>query len=1287
MAGEPQKPAAPPPPAGASFWRRVAQLAGVDDEIDAVSAAVIAAQNWAQSKLPPPAALPTIAADLQARQAALDQRKQQQWDAISAPVSRFFGSAPVQQAGRHLKEKYYDVPADVQGLSERLQSTVTERGDTRRAELEAAGLSALDPMFALRDEWLPNLAIGTAADSTSAFGAASNLDLPIGPAAKAVGGVASHAGMLPGFFSRVERVAAKVPAKGIHPNKLLSELRSGASQEEILYRKINDLIAGKGNQLITKAELDAHLAAHPAPEIGQTVLGGPNPARLSTLPPGHSIQPLATDPLTQGGQEYAWVDPSGVGRRLHSSSPEDAAQFALDILNRERPRTLPTRHGSYTLPGGENYREALTTLPVEQQKQGMYRAHITRPSDGRTTWKSDDSGGFVSGSQLNRLRSEYEPKGYTVHAEEVPTPAPAYQSTHWDQPNVLLHTRSNERTLAPAPMRSIPEIERIVQDVVGAQFPEHIAWNGPHQAVRQGLISYDEAALYGQSRGFTNYPHAPTGPRGRFIEEVQSDLHKQGEKEGYQPPGARRAVNETRARLDEVDAQLRAYRSRFDAEYTAAHPPDPLSYEQWLADEILPAYRGPEHDATNRRVYNSDITQGKHSAQNRLARERADAYYGDPTAQALADQQRDAQLAHDQARIAASTGVPDVPFKDTWPDLALKQQLLDAAHRQDLDWLGLSGAQTHVDRYGTERLTWVPEGRGFRVKWEPQVGGDALGGDQDIGQAALARGLIENTDAYVETPEQLDALLGYGSDLKLEKAWKRIQASPEGGTYLPRKEGMEAFYDRALPAKLQRLLKPFGGTVERGAVPVQKDVVIPNGREVFYVTDEEGARITPYYATEAAAENYIRTGNQGEWPEEFSMASMRRDLPTTQTVDEPAWIARLSPEMKERIRQQGFPLMSFVPPVAVGAGAAAAASASGEEGEGSGLTAGLMAAAPFLPGVGGDLAGLARRERQGLRAFHGSPHDFDRFDLSKLGTGEGAQAFGHGLYFAENEGVARDYRNRLARGILVNKEPPPDPLRKALEFVDANVLRTEGPERALQHAIARMEEQSKFYRSAYMVPEDTSENLYDLAAKRLRTVDPASLSQPGKMYEVNLDVDPQHLLNWDRPIAEQSRLVQNAVVPHLRDLDQHMKAERARQLARGTDAFGKPFKADRLARLQAMVPDPIDRPGSDAYRMMGFAPGDAPLNQEVGYQRSSEALRKLGIPGLSYLDGASRGAGTGTRNYVMFDDARVDILRKYGFLPPLAGAAAAAQFGQFNAPDPAAPPVPPLTPPDRDSPY
>lgn len=44
-----------------------------------------------------------------------------------------------------------------------------------------------------------------------------------------------------------------------------------------------------------------------------------------------------------------------------------------------------------------------------------------------------------------------------------------------------------------------------------------------------------------------------------------------------------------------------------------------------------------------------------------------------------------------------------------------------------------------------------------------------------------------------------------------------------------------------------------------------------------------------------------------------------------------------------------------------------------------------------------------------LNAWHGSPHSFDRFSTTAIGTGEGAQAFGWGLYFTDLEGIARNY--------------------------------------------------------------------------------------------------------------------------------------------------------------------------------------------------------------------------------------------------------------------------------------
>ncbi|MGL4556087.1 MAG: hypothetical protein ACRCV5_01190, partial [Afipia sp.] len=96
-------------------------------------------------------------------------------------------------------------------------------------------------------------------------------------------------------------------------------------------------------------------------------------------------------------------------------------------------------------------------------------------------------------------------------------------------------------------------------------------------------------------------------------------------------------------------------------------------------------------------------------------------------------------------------------------------------------------------------------------------------------------------------------------------------------------------------------------------------------------------------------------------------------------------------------------------------------------GGGAGLALGMAGMIPGAP------------KGKGIRAFHGSPHDFDRFDVSKIGTGEGAQAYGHGLYFAESEGVAKSYRDKL-QDVKYGGSPidPSDPSHVARAFLESN---------------------------------------------------------------------------------------------------------------------------------------------------------------------------------------------------------------------------------------------------------
>src|SRR4051812_38952092 len=172
--------------------------------------------------------------------------------------------------------------------------------------------------------------------------------------------------------------------------------------------------------------------------------------------------------------------------------------------------------------------------------------------------------------------------------------------------------------------------------------------------------------------------------------------------------------------------------------------------------------------------------------------------------------------------------------------------------------------------------------------------------------------------------------------------------------------------------------------------------------------------------------------------------------------------------------------------------------------------------APEMKGLGLDAAAMKvlRDMTPGFRAYHGSPHSFDQFSSDKIGTGEGNQAYGHGLYLADSEGVARSYRDALS-----DHPPPATPTEAAAQYLHAY-----GGDR--EAAIARMADHAQ---GGMGFPEPTMVNIRQGLAllKSGAPVEPAA--QPGHMYEVNVATDPAHFLDWDTPLSEQHSAVQDLV--------------------------------------------------------------------------------------------------------------------------------------------------------------
>ena len=261
------------------------------------------------------------------------------------------------------------------------------------------------------------------------------------------------------------------------------------------------------------------------------------------------------------------------------------------------------------------------------------------------------------------------------------------------------------------------------------------------------------------------------------------------------------------------------------------------------------------------------------------------------------------------------------------------------------------------------------------------------------------------------------------------------------------------------------------------------------------------------------------------------------------------------------------------------------------------------------------LGAAVQGEKQGIRAYHGSPNDFDKFDMRQIGTGEGAQVYGHGLYFAEKEGVARSYRNNLS-----------GPYQFSIDG-----RRLAGLER---NAAAAMHEVGGSHRRA--IDEVVGDGPLKPIIERWERDGIAPVRDRdlnGRMYEVRINADPEDFLDWDKPLAQQSEAVQKAVHSAV--------AERLDDLERVHAYQQKNFKGGALPQTIRN----LERAKAIA---AGKIPEDAMVSDVLPGSEGAAKLREAGIPGIKYLDGNSRAAGEGSRNYVVFDDSLVEILRKYG---------------------------------------
>lgn len=263
------------------------------------------------------------------------------------------------------------------------------------------------------------------------------------------------------------------------------------------------------------------------------------------------------------------------------------------------------------------------------------------------------------------------------------------------------------------------------------------------------------------------------------------------------------------------------------------------------------------------------------------------------------------------------------------------------------------------------------------------------------------------------------------------------------------------------------------------------------------------------------------------------------------------------------------------------------------------------------------------------RAFHGTPHKVDRFALAKIGTGEGAQAFGWGLYFASERAVGEHYRQALSGTHVETSRGP----MGYSELVDALIPKDAAP--ALSSAMRA--QANDIARAILTDGKDAAAvleglrggryaRMYKAIADTLEALAP--VRQNGNLYEVEIP-EPGDMLQWDSRIDRQPESIRRKLVAA------GLVTGSTRTYYRGEgmeNASSVPFPGATPEEITS-----IEDAGT------GQTLYEALSRRFGGDRAASEALAKAGIPGLRYRNGASRTKDAGGHNFVVWDEAAIEI--------------------------------------------
>jgi len=679
----------------------------------------------------------------------------------------------------------------------------------------------------------------------------------------------------PGFYSGLLRAVENLKQEKAPAAQWLGTIRNqpGVRPEEIAWLGLDDWL-GRQTGTVTKAQIADFVRA--------------NQVQVSEVQKGAPIEPADIAAKRTRFQELNDID-DGVGpyrgrrRDLTSDEADEMRRLSMDLSTAPNPwlTSTPGKFETYQLPGGENYRELLLTLPERPNiNTNTIWSWQYRAEGGTALTRQDAQARVIEAARRPGLTfgRQSAPTDEQIFAEARIEPTqdqsdnagPNYRSPHWDEPNVVAHVRFNERTDAEG--KKVLFIEEIQSDWMQQGRKHGFRGQRIPANVSDALIEWGKAksAKYGN---------------GIDITTAQQAIDNYG-------------VVEAQQVADKFDYQIKAGSQAVpDAPFKTTWPELAMKrMVRWAAENGFDRIAWTPGSVQIERYWGNQsvsdaVDRFKEIAKPQSVRELAENIFGREMAASMPLQSVDggmlSVMQHDQVRRNIIVNTP-VDVMDLLRAHQLSPEQLFSNDRVVADRLSVDSRRRVIAGIlSASRLT----GASIRAKLGALKPG---GSDVEILPALRASQLNSREVAGLLSPQsifhlgtgrapELAAATGAGAEplpggeggvlngkvpaaelANLLNAHVTIKYGRDAllrqGFEAPPGQGMVGFYDKILVDTARKLGKKFGATVG-------KTIIDNQGGEfpwvVRDVTDDGAGRIVDTFPTEAAAREYMAIEDGG----------------------------------------------------------------------------------------------------------------------------------------------------------------------------------------------------------------------------------------------------------------------------------------------------------------------------------------------------------------------------------------------------------------------------------------